>query len=111
MKKFIVLYCAPAEWSKAKDTTQEDMKEGMAKWMEWAKKCKGGLVDMGTPLSNGRKVTKGESKPSDKGVVGYSILQAENIDEAVGMLKEHPHLEWAKGCEIEVHESLPTPGM
>lgn len=94
-----------------KDATPEDMKKGMDKWMEWAGKCGNGLVDMGTPLGNGQKVTKVGTMPSDKEVIGYSILQAENIDEAVGMLKEHPHLEWAEGCEIEVHESLPIPGM
>lgn len=111
MKKFIVLYHAPADWSKVKDSTSEDMKKGMAKWMEWAKKCGSGLVDMGTPLGNGQKVTKGGVMPSDKRVIGYSILRAETMDEAVGMLKEHPHLEWAESCEIEVHESLPTPGI
>lgn len=77
--------------------------------MEWAKKCGGGLVDMGAPLTNGQKVTKSGTNPSDKNVVGYSILQAKSMQEAVEILKGHPHLEWASGCEIEVHESIPLP--
>jgi len=64
---------------------------------------------MGTPLAGGQKVTNGGTSPSDKGVVGYSILQAESMDAAVEMLKGHPHLEWTDGCEIEVHESMPMP--
>jgi hypothetical protein len=26
------------------------------------------------------------------------------------LLKDHPHLAWTPECEIEGHESLPTPG-
>ncbi len=112
MKKFIVIYHASAgAMEKMKDATPEDMKKGMVPWMEWAKKCGSGLVDMGTPLVNSQKVTREGTSPSNKGVVGYSVLQAGSIEKAVEMLKEHPHLEWTDGCEIEVHESMPMPGM
>jgi hypothetical protein len=57
------------------------------------------------------KVTKSDAHKSNKDVVGYSILQAESMDKAVEMLKGHPHLDWIDGCEVEVHESLPLPGM
>lgn len=92
-----------------KNASPEDMKKGMESWMAWAKRCGDGLVDMGTPLGNGQKVTKSGSMPSNKDVVGYSILQAENMEVAKALLQGHPHLEWADGCEIEVHESLPIP--
>jgi hypothetical protein len=83
----------------------------MEPWFEWQKKAGEGMVDLGTPLSNGMQVTKSGTQPSDKEVVGYSILQANTMDEAVGMLQDHPHLDWVEGCSIEVHESLPLPGM
>ena len=112
MKKFIVLYRASkGAWDQMKDVTPEDMKKGMEPWMAWAKKCGSGLVDMGTPLANGQKVTKEGTSPSDKGVIGYSVLQAENMEKAVEMLKGHPHLDWAEGCEIEVNESMSLQGM
>lgn len=38
-------------------------------------------------------------------------LLANSMDEAKELLQGHPHLEWAEGCEIEVHESLPLPGV
>jgi hypothetical protein len=110
MKKFIVLYFAPQEAAeKMASSTPEDMKEGMKPWMDWAERIGSGLVDMGTPLGNGQKISKAGSSPSDKDVVGYSILQAENIDGAREMLSGHPHLEWTEGCEIEVYESMPLP--
>ena len=110
MKKFIVIYHAPKSAMEGmKNASPEEMEKGMEPWMIWAKKCGSGLVDIGTPLGNGQKVSKSGTAPSDKDVVGYSILQAENMQEAVEMLKAHPHLEWTDGCEIEVHESLPLP--
>lgn len=110
MKKFIVIYHMPQSAMEGmKNVSPEDMKKGMESWMVWAKKCGSGLVDMGTPLANGQKVTKDGTSPSNAGVVGYSILQAESMEDAVAMLKGHPHLEWADGCEIEVHESMPLP--
>ncbi len=73
------------------------------------KKCGSGLVDLGNPLGNGQKLSKSGSSPSERDVAGYSILQAESMEEAIEMLKGHPHLKWAGGCEIEVHESFPMP--
>lgn len=112
MKKFVVIYHASEEAArKMASADSTEMKAGMEPWMAWAKRCGKGLVDLGAPLGNGKKVTKKEIAPSDKGVVGYSILQANSMDEALSMLENHPHIEWTAGCEIEVHEALPLPEM
>ena len=110
MARYVVIYHASREAVEAmKDATPEDMKKGMEPWMAWAESCGDGLVDLGTPLGGGLKVTKSGSSPSDKDVAGYSILEAEDMEGALALLQGHPHLEWMPGCEIEVHESLPLP--
>lgn len=112
MKKYIVLYYAPVgAVDQMKNANPEDAKKGMEPWFAWQKKVGLGMVDMGTPLGDAQKVTKSGAHPSKTAIVGYSILQANSMDEAVEMLKGHPHLEWMNGCEVEVHESLPLPGM
>ena len=113
MKKFIVLYHAPVEAMQATgNTSPEDQAKGMEEWMNWAQKCGSKLVDLGAPLANGHQLRPdGQGKNSDKNVVGYSILQAENLDEAKALLKGHPHLNWDAECSIEVHETMPLPGM
>ncbi len=112
MKKYIVLYHAPVgAMEKMKDVSPEDAKKGMGPWMQWAKKCGAGLVDMGLPLGSSMKVTKGGVATSGTTVVGYSVLQAENMDAAVVMLKDHPHVAWMPSCEVHVHEAMPLPGM
>ena len=113
MKKFIVIYHTPADAMKQMaSTTPEEQKKGMEAWMVWAQKCGNQLVDMGAPLINGQQLSPdGTSKGSDKNVAGYSVLEAENLEEAKGLLKGHPHLAWNADCSIEVHETMPLPGM
>ncbi len=110
MKQFVVLYFAPASaMEKMKSSTPEEMKKGMEEWMKWAEKCGDHLVDMGNPLGNGKGIDQSGTSPSQKGIAGYSILQAEDITEAEGLLKGHPHLSWTEGCQIEVYEKMPLP--
>ena len=112
MKKFMVIYHAPKAAAEAMaSVSPEEAKKGMEPWFAWQKKVGSGMVDLGTPLGNGMKVTKAGTVPSEKEVVGYTILQAEDMEAVVEMLKGHPHLDWVDGCSIEVHESLSLPGM
>ena len=117
MKKFIVTYHVPAAVQKQLDkqmakATPEQAAEGMKGWMTWAKKCGKHLVDMGSPLANGKRIkAKGKAVKSDKEVAGYSILEAKDMDHAMKLLEGHPHISWNKACTIELHETMAIPGM
>ena len=108
----MVLYHAPlGAAEKMSSASPEEMQKGMEPWMQWAQRCGTGLVDMGTPLGNAQIVSKQGAAQSQSTVVGYSVLQADTMDQAVEMLKAHPHLDWMDACQVEVHECLPLPGM
>ena len=81
--------------------------------MQWAQKCGDHLVEMGSPLMNGQQLSPdGSNHESSKNVSGYSILQAENMDAAKALLEGHPHISgWNQDATIEIHESMPIPGM
>lgn len=113
MKKYMVVYHANnSAMQEMGKSSPEEAAEGMKSWMDWAAKCGDGLVDLGAPLMNGQAMNpSGDSTNSNRGVVGYSILQAENLDAAKQLLDGHPHLTWNSGCSIEVHETAPIPGM
>ena len=112
MTKFIVLYHMPAStMANMPEMTPEQMQEGMKPWMAWAEKCGPALVDLGTPLSGGLAVTSTGSSASTKDVAGYSILEADSMDAAKALMEGHPHFGYGEGCSIEVHESMPLPGM
>lgn len=93
------------------NASPEDMDKGMEDWMKWAAKCGDQLIDLGNPLMGGQKLSPdGNSQSSTRGVAGYSILQAADMDDVKSLLIGHPHLAWNAACEIEVHEVMPLPG-
>lgn len=112
MKKFIVLYHAEnGAMEGMSEMSPEQQKEGMDMWMKWGEKCGSGLVDMGSPLGNAHSMSKDNHGPSDSDVVGYSILQAESMDDVRNMIEGHPHLMMPGMCSVEVHEVMPIQGM
>ncbi len=112
MGRYIVLYRASQSAVEATtNMTPEEMKKGMEAWMTWVQNCGDSLVDIGTPLGDGRRMTRTTNAPSESDVMGYSILEAESMDAAQALLADHPHLEWAAGCEIELHEVMTMPDM
>ena len=110
MARFNVFYHAPEAWGSKPGVTKEDMQKGMAAWMAWAERCGDGLVDMGGPLVNGQRIANSGTAASAADIVGYSTLEAENMDAARALLAGHPHLDWGEEYVIEVFEVM-MPGM
>ncbi len=110
MKKFVFVYHAPMTPAEATPPTPEQMEAVMGEWMAWAGKVGDGMVDFGTPLADGVRVSTEGTSPSTREVTGYSILEADDLDAAVALAQDHPHLAMPGGCEIEVHEAQPVPG-
>ena len=70
----------------------------------WWSSIEGHVVDSGNPLFNGRNVTRHrtvtELTADQSPALGYSIVEAESIDEAVALLAECPMDMW-------VYEAMP----
>ena len=112
MHKYVVLYNAPVSASAQMENNDPAMAaEVMKAWNDWSASVGEGMVDLGLPVGNGRKVTA-NSAATEAGteVSGYTILQAADMDEALGLLKSHPHLQMP-GASIEVYETLDLPGI
>ncbi len=109
MKKFMVIYHAPADAFDGMENMSEEQKmEGMKPWMAWKESVGDAVVDFGSPLMGGRKISPdGSTSNSTKEVAGYSVLQADSFEAAQEMLKGHPHLAWSGGCDIEIYEMAP----
>jgi hypothetical protein len=111
MPRFLVLYNSsiPASEMLA-NITPEQAQAGMNSWMAWAGKWDGAIVDMGSPIGNGRRVSKGEVSTAPLPVTGYSIVEAQSADAAVEIFRDHPHFETPSETSIDVLECLPVPG-
>lgn len=112
MSKFIFVYHAPQTPADAAPPSPEEMEQVMGAWMGWAGRVGEGMVDFGTPLAGGVRVASdGSVAPSERQVVGYTIIEADSAEAALELAQAHPHLQMPGGCEIEVHEAQAIPGM
>ena len=96
MKKFILFYKGPATPPGASHD----------KWPAWFNKLGDKLVDIGSPMKNGL-VLHGDGSTSDSATDfnGYSIIQAENINDAISLVKDHPFLSLGNGeYSVEIFE-------
>ena len=111
MKKFIALYHAPAEAlheAAKREFTEEQKAEVMKAWGEWNERSGDAIVELGAPLGGGESLNgNNQWAESNKGVSGYSIVQAQDKDGAKALFKNHIHLQWLPGASIEIHEVQP----
>jgi hypothetical protein len=95
MKKFVYLYHGYQEPSPAV----------MDAWMSWFGKIGDKLVDPGNPFGPGRQVTPaGSTDLTDdtSPATGYSIINAETIDEAEALLDGCPII-----SSVRIYEAMP----
>lgn len=109
MKKFLVIYNAPAEaMAKMATATPEEKMAGMGAWMDWKASLGEAVLNFGSPLMPGKRISRDSSiEQAVNDNTGYSEIQAESIEDAMAMLKSHPHLQWEDGCALEVYECMP----
>lgn len=111
MKEYVFLYSGgDPDWMK--NASEEEMKAKMAKWGAWMAKLqeKDQLSTGGSPLQfSGKKldsdgvVTDIAASEFKEMVTGYSIVKANNYDEAVEIAKICPIFEYP-GCTVEIRE-------
>lgn len=104
MEKFVLIYYAPAEAMQSMATaTPEEKEAGMGEWMKWKDKVGDAILDFGAPFMPGEACGKdGNFTPAMNDITGYSLIQAESMNKAKEMVKDHPHLHWWDGCRIEI---------
>src|SRR5215831_3171437 len=92
--KFLVLYRAPiSAVEQMAKATPDQAKAGMDAWMTWAEKTRSAIIDLGAPLGEPRATTPSPGGAGSAKIVGYSIIQADSMDAAIELLRDHPHKE------------------
>jgi len=105
MKKYMAIYMAPAaviaEMMKA---TPGQMQKGMDDWMGWANRTGKSLVDMGSPLGKTKRISSTGIADAHNDMTGYSVVEADSLDGAAAIFRDHPHLKMGNGATIEIVE-------
>ena len=84
----------------------------MAEWGVWFGQLGPALVDGGLPIAQTKTIAPSGTVQEGGGanpVSGYSFIEADSIDAAIGLAKGCPVLK--TGGSIEVAEKIPTGGM
>ena len=108
MKKYILIYHNKIS---TKQPSPEEMKKGMDVWMAWFGSFQKQMVDGGNPFAPlAKSVTaKGvETVSADKWpATGYTIINAESMDEATKIAKTCPVLTNQEEGSVRIYEALP----
>jgi hypothetical protein len=91
--RFMVLYVGPP-------TPPDASHEG---WPAWFGRLGDRLVDKGSPLASGLALHGDGSTGAATRLNGYSIIQADDSNQALGLVKDHPYLAQGRGYSIEVY--------
>jgi hypothetical protein len=95
MKKFMILYVGMWEYTP----------EVMDGWKKWFEVLGNRVVDSGNPFGPGKEVSKtGKTElPQDmNAIVGYTIINAENMNEVEKLLEKCPII-----TSVRVYEAMP----
>ena len=110
MTKFLVLYQSDITGRERMESANpEQMQASMAQWMKWKEDTGDTMVEFGSPINIGKHVTADGIIDGQANFTGYSIIQAESLDEAAKVIQSHPILK--AGTTIEILEFLAMPGM
>jgi hypothetical protein len=86
--------------------TPEASDQMMSAFTDWAGGVGDKMVDPGSPLGPSKVVTSaGESDGQAAGpVTGYSIIDADSLDDAVSAVRSHPFL--SRGGTLQVSQAI-----
>jgi hypothetical protein len=102
MPRFLITYHGGVEMP----SSPEAREQMMSAFMTWAGSVGDDMVDPGSPLGPAKVVTSAgetDGKASEP-VSGYTIVSAENLEGAVGLVRSHPFL--SRGGTLQVSEAV-----
>jgi len=106
MADFVLLYRGGGDMP----DTEEGRKQSMDAWTSWFGSIGSAVKDGGNPFTEHAKHVRSDGSIGDLSAsgmaTGYSILQADSLDEATTLAKGCPVLHG--GGEIEVYETFPV---
>ena len=94
MTKFLMLYCGP-----------DPIDASHGGWPAWLERAGDALVDPGSTMRNGCVVRDGAVAGDAPGPMrGYGILEAEDQDHAIELIRDHPLWQAGSDYTIELFE-------
>jgi hypothetical protein len=102
MPKYLITY----HGGEGMPVSEEARQEAMGAFMAWVQSTGDAMVDPGAPLGKSSTVnSNGETAaPPSEPTAGYTIVQADDLAAAVGLVRSHPFI--TRGGSLRVLESV-----
>ncbi|MBL1220255.1 hypothetical protein JET18_05365 [Chryseobacterium sp. L7] len=105
MKKYLLLYRAANDaMEHPTEKTPQEQKEINDSWIAWVRKCGSQLTDPGQIFGRAFNITLDGFEPVNSQIIGFSILQARDLEEAEELLHGNPHLGINKNHSFILYE-------
>lgn len=106
MSQFILLYKGPT--TPMEEMTSENNENIAKEWQDWMDGIGESLVDMGSPMHKGLTIFDDGTEDVATEITGYSIIEADSLEEAKKLLYNHPFLSDSSGdYAVEIFELQP----
>jgi hypothetical protein len=102
MPKFLITYHGGG----GPPASPEAAQQMMAAFQAWAASVGDSMADPGAPLGPSKAVTSDSVTDGavSGGIGGYTVVTADSLDDAVGLVKSHPFL--SRGGTLQVSEAV-----
>lgn len=118
MKTFLAIYTGSlnsehySNWKELSEAQQQEREtSGIAAWVNWVRKNRESIVEMGAPLGATKRVSREGIVDTKNSMTAYAVVKASSHDEAAKLFLNHPHFTIFPGEAVEVMECLPLPIM
>ena len=82
----------------------------LSAWRDWMERHSAQLVEGGGPLGKTKKVSRSGVADVRNNLAGYVVIEADSLEAAAAMFKDHPHFSIFPGDGVEIMPVLPIPG-
>jgi hypothetical protein len=108
MKQFLILYTGMAP--KLTQLPADQATAELDSWNQWGLSLGNALISNGMPVVDQAELVDNGERSRPIRIQGYAIIQAETLDQALELVKSHPHLVGKEGkCGIAAYELMTEP--
>jgi len=110
MAKFLAVYTGQPTDGPPPAMDEAAMAKGMQAWRDWMERHSAQVVEGGGPLGKTKKVSRSGVADVRNNLAGYVVIEADSLEAAAAMFKDHPHFSIFPGDGVEIMPVLPIPG-
>lgn len=100
MAKFVIAYRGGMI-----DGSPEEQEAALASWIQWFGSLGPAVTEMGNPFGPSTSLqSDGSREAASANLTGYSVIEADTIDDAARLMKDCPI--FSSGGSVEIYEAI-----